>query len=291
MSVVSLRRGLYLCLGLAIASLLMLTRVSAIASFSVTPQSPQLGDTLMVVQSSDAAQAGQPSVRVGPKTYAMYPITGNRFRALVPTTPLDKPGALSVQVVQEGQVSEAQKIILRNRKFPTQRIWLPPDKDQPGSDYEFDRVDAFKKTETPVKFWSGVFLRPNQGELTSGYGIRRYYNGVFAKDYYHRGVDYAGGVGSPVIAPAGGRVALVGRVSQGFKVHGNIIGLDHGEGVTSAYLHLSRINVKEGDMVKAGQVIGAVGGTGAVTGPHLHWGLYVHGLAVDPAPWRNQGFE
>ena len=121
--------------------------------------------------------------------------------------------------------------------------------------------------------------------------MRRYYNGQLAKDYYHRGVDYAGAIGSPVVAPASGRVALVGRVSQGFQVHGNTIGIDHGQGVTSTFLHLSRINVQEGDVVQAGQVIGAVGATGAVTGPHLHWGLYVQGQAVDPVPWRNNKFK
>lgn len=93
------------------------------------------------------------------------------------------------------------------------------------------------------------------------------------------------------MAPAAGRVALVGRVSQGFRIHGNIVGIDHGQGVTSTYLHLSRINVKEGDVVQAGQLIGAVGSTGAVTGPHLHWGLYVQGQSVDPVPWRNIYFK
>ncbi len=84
---------------------------------------------------------------------------------------------------------------------------------------------------------------------------------------------------------------MVGREKDGFLVNGNIIGIDHGQGVTTAYLHLSRILVKEGDFVKAGQVIGAVGATGAATGPHLHWGLYVNGLSVDPAPWLAKGFE
>jgi murein DD-endopeptidase MepM/ murein hydrolase activator NlpD len=179
---------------------------------------------------------------------------------------------------------------LGDRKFPTQSIWLSG-KGTDGTDYEFDRVDAFKKLVTEQKFWNGLFLRPNQGPLTTGYGIRRYYNGVFAKDYYHRGLDYAGAHGSPVVAPAAGRIALVGRVSQGFKLHGNTIGIDHGQGVTTIYLHLSQIRVKEGDMVEAGQVIGAVGGTGAVTGPHLHWGLYVNGLSVDPKLWLNKRFE
>lgn len=256
----------------------------------VTPPNPKLGDTLRVtVQYDDPTISAVPQVTLGNQTYQTFLAGTNQFRALLPTTPLDKPGMLKIQVTGEGK-TEVVNVRLGARKFPTQSIWLSG-KGSDGTDYEFDRVDAFKKLVTPEKLWSGKFLRPNQGPLTSGYGIRRYYNGVFAKDYYHRGVDYAGSHGSPVIAPAAGRVALVGRVAQGFKLHGNTIGIDHGQGVTTIYLHLSKINVKEGDLVKPGQVIGAVGSTGASTGPHLHWGLYVNGLSVDPAPWRDRGFE
>jgi murein DD-endopeptidase MepM/ murein hydrolase activator NlpD len=257
----------------------------------VTPTNPQLGDTLsVVVRLDNPTVSSTPTVKLGQTSYPTYLIGPNRFRALLPTSPLDRAGTWQLQVTGEGQVKQLA-VRMRNRSFPTQRIWLPPGKDEDISDSEFNRVDAFKKTQTPQKFWQGPFLKPNQGEITTGYGVRRYYNGVFAKDYYHRGVDYAGATGSAVIAPAAGRVALVGRESQGFKIHGNVVGLDHGQGVTSIYLHLSRINVKEGDFVKAGQVIGAVGSTGAATGPHLHWGLYVDGVSVDPVPWRYQGFE
>lgn len=257
----------------------------------LTPTSPRLGDTISVVIPVDPTSTnGTPTVKVDQRAYPTFAIAPNRFRALIPTTPLDKPKVLKVQIAAGEQVQNLA-LQLKSRSFPVQRIWLPPGKDSEGTDQEFDRVDAFKKLVTPEKYWNGPFKRPNQGEVTSGYGIRRYYNGVFAKDYYHRGVDYAGGTGSPVIAPADGRVALIGRVSEGFQIHGNTIGVDHGQGVASIFLHLSRIDVKEGDFVRAGQVIGAVGATGAVTGPHLHWGLYVNGLSVDPNPWRSRGFE
>lgn len=256
----------------------------------IKPANPQLGDTLSVMIQMDNASSQLPQVSIKGKSYPVYSTGSNRFRALVPSTPLDKPGSWPIQVTGEG-VTRNLAVSMRGRDFPTQSIWLPPGQDGNVSDYEFDLVDAFKKLQTPQKFWNGPFLRPNAGEVTTIYGVRRYYNGEFAEDYFHRGVDYAGAYGSSVIAPAAGRVGLIGRESQGFKVHGNIIGIDHGQGVTSVYLHLSRIDVKEGDMVKAGQVIGALGSTGASTGPHLHWGLYVHGLSVDPVPWRTQGFD
>ncbi len=256
----------------------------------VTPTNPKLGDTLRVIaQYDDLSINATPQVSVGKQTYQMFLSGSNQFRALVPTTPLDKPGTFIIRATGGGETAEVT-VKLRDRKFPTQSIRISGGGSD-GTDREFDSVDAFKKLVTPEKFWRGAFRRPNQGSVTSGYGIRRYYNGVFAKDYYHRGIDYAGAYGSPVVAPAPGRVALVGRVAEGFKLHGNTVGIDHGQGITTIYLHLSRIHVKEGDFVRSGQVIGSVGATGGVTGPHLHWGLYVNGLSVDPSPWREVGFE
>ncbi|VXD19037.1 M23 family metallopeptidase [Planktothrix paucivesiculata] len=250
----------------------------------VNPTVPELGNTLSVVLDSPTSPA--PTVTWQGKTYPMFAIAPNRMRALLPTTPLDQPGTKPLQINDGTQVQNLE-VQLRDRSFPTQSIWLPPDKEElNGTDQEFDRVDAFKALVTPEKYWKGPFLRPNAGEITTIYGVRRYYNGEFAEDYYHRGVDYGGAMGSPVVAPAAGRVALVGRESQGFEIHGNVIGLDHGQGVASILMHLSRIDVKEGDFVQPGQVIGTVGSSGASTGPHLHWGLYVQGKAVDPVPWR-----
>ncbi|NJS09856.1 MAG: M23 family metallopeptidase [Microcoleus sp. CSU_2_2] len=272
-----------------IASILGVVSPVQALQVQVTPTNPELGDTLSVIIQVNNS-SGTPTVSVHQKNYPAFPMGNNRFRALLPTTPLEKPGTRQIQVAGDGQVQKLS-VQVRSRNFPTQSIWLPPGKDSEGTDAEFDRVDAFKALVTPQKFWNGPLLRPNSGEITTIYGVRRYYNGVFAQDYYHRGVDYAGAYGSPVVAPAAGRVSLVGRESQGFKIHGNVVGIDHGQGVASILLHLSRIDVKEGDFVQAGQVIGALGSTGAATGPHLHWGLYVNGQAVDPVPWRLQGVE
>jgi lysostaphin len=173
-----------------------------------------------------------------------------------------------------------------------QRINLPPGKaGLEATKLELDRVAAFKAIVTPEKMWDGKFIAPNKGRKSTPYGVRRYYNGVFANDYYHRGLDYAGGYGSPVIAPAGGKVALVGYEKKGFRVHGNVVGVDHGQGVVSIFMHLSKINVQEGQTIKPGDVIGSIGSTGASTGPHLHWGLYVNGISVEPLQWLNSSIE
>jgi len=255
----------------------------------IMPKNPQLGDTISVLIEADAQKSiNNPTVTVGEKNYPAFEIAPRQYRSFIPTTPLEKAGVRTIKVSEEGQ-EQKLSVQVRDRKFPVQRITLPPGKaGVNATQEELKRVAEFKALQTPEKYWNGVFLTPNAGRTSTRYGVRRYYNGVFANDYYHRGQDYAGAAGSSVTAPAAGRVALVGTVSQGFRVHGNVIGIDHGQGVVSIFMHLSRINVQEGDFVKAGQKIGAVGSTGASTGPHLHWGLYVNGQSIDPLPWKSQ---
>ncbi|MGA1603240.1 MAG: M23 family metallopeptidase [Prochlorothrix sp.] len=275
--------------GLSSLALTLLSWGEAIAlEVQVTPTNPQLGDTLTV--QVNAPEVPNPQLRLGSQTYPLFPLGNDRFRALVPTTPLDRPGSQTLEV-QAGEQVQRLPITLRDRDFPTQRIWLPPGKSDMGTDFEFDQVDAFKTLVTPRKWWQGTFLRPTTGSVSTVYGVRRYYNGEFAEDYYHRGVDYAAGTGTPVVAPAAGVVSLVGYAAKGFELHGNTVGIDHGQGVLSIMLHLNSIQVWTGQPVEAGEVIGTVGSTGASTGPHLHWGLYVQGQAVDPVPWRYGVFE
>jgi len=283
--------GIHFAIGIVLGAIAYAAPVRAL-QVKVEPANPQLGDTLsVVVQLDNPAISATPTVTLGNKTYPTFVIGANEYRALLPTTPLNRPGSWQIKVSGEGEQKNLA-VQVRSRSFPVQRINLPPGKaGVSATKLELSRMAAFKNLVTPQKFWNSPFINPNKGRLSTGYGVRRYYNGKFASNYYHRGVDYAGGYGSPVVAPADGRVALVGRESQGFRVHGNVIGIDHGQGVTSNFMHLSRIDVKEGDFVKAGQLIGAIGSTGASTGPHLHWGLYVNGQAVDPGPWRSKTFD
>ncbi len=276
--------------GLVVTTTMVAVSPAWALEVQVTPQQVVLGDTLSVLISSPNSEPQAPTVTFGKQTYPAFPLGQNRWRALIPTTPLNAPGRTPLTVT--GQETTRNLLVwLGNRNFPVQRIWLPPGKDDLGTDFEFEQVDVFKALVTPEKLWQGRFVRPNAGPVTTGYGVRRYYNGVFAQDYFHRGIDYAGPTGSSVLAAARGRVALVGWERQGFEIHGNTIGLDHGQGVVSIYIHLRDIRVKPGDRVEAGQLIGTVGNTGASTGPHLHWGLYVLGQSVDPRSWLAQGWD
>lgn len=286
------KRATHLLVGMLATVPVALTLPVLALQVRVTPSHPHLGDTLSVVISLDnPTPTSNVTVASGKDTYPAFEIAPNQYRAFVPTTPLEKPGTRTIQVIEDGRVQNLS-VLVRDHKFPIQRIYLPPTKaGLEATEYESKRVEAFKALKTQQKYWKGFFIKPNTGPVTTIYGVRRYYNGKFAQDYYHRGIDYGGAAGSPVVAPAAGRVALVGRVSEGFRLHGNVIGIDHGQGVTSIFMHLSRIHVKKGDFVKPGQLIGAVGSTGAATGPHLHWGLYVNGQSVDPVPWQFKEFK
>ena len=273
------------------AGVMMLAKPANALQVRITPDSPKLGETISVIIQTDTSDA-KPTVSMRGHNYTAFALNQNsdRYRALLPTSPLDKPGRLVIRVTGEGQTKNLA-LWLANRSFPTQRIRLSGTGSGSATQLELDRVAAFKRLVTPQKFWTTPFLRPNTGRVSTIFGVRRYYNGVFAQNYYHRGVDYAGSYGSSVIAPASGRVELIGRESEGFRVHGNTVGINHGQGVLSIFLHLSRIDVRQGTFVQAGQRIGAIGSTGASTGPHLHWGLYVNGVAIDPVPWRFQRIE
>ncbi|MDA0268822.1 MAG: M23 family metallopeptidase [Cyanobacteria bacterium] len=258
---------------------------------AIQPASPQQGDTVSIFVTANAGATQVPTVTVNGEIYPTFAIGGDRYRTFVPSSPLHNPGRYVIQVTG-AEPPRNPAFWLDRRSFQVQRITLSASAAGiEGTDHEFDRVQAFKDTLSPTKYWTGPFQRPSQGRVSSEYGVRRYYNGVFADDYYHRGIDYAAATGSPVVAPAAGRVTLVGRVANGFELHGNTIGIDHGQGVGSIFIHLNSIAVNEGDMVQAGQTIGTIGSTGASTGPHLHWGVYVNGVAVDPGPWRNGGME
>ena len=120
------------------------------------------------------------------------------------------------------------------------------------------------------------FIWPLKGRLSSAFGLRRYFNGKPRAP--HKGIDIAAKEGVPVRAAADGVVVDAGR----FFFSGNLLFLEHGKGLMSLYAHLSHIAVRPGQRVKKGQVIGAVGHTGRATGPHLHFGVLVRGVYVDP---------
>ena len=125
--------------------------------------------------------------------------------------------------------------------------------------------DIGRRSHDTPRMWSSPFIRPRPSAITARFGSGRTFNGTLSAR--HLGVDLRGSTGSPVVAANRGIVALVDR----FFLAGNVVYIDHGNGVVTGYFHLSRTLVAEGDTVARGQKIGLVGATGRVTGPHLHW--------------------
>jgi len=116
--------------------------------------------------------------------------------------------------------------------------------------------------------------------MTSPFGVQRLHNGKPTGEY-HGGVDQRTPEGEPIRAIAAGTITFAKK----FNVLGNAVGIDHGQGLESMYLHMSRLDVQPGAAVQRGDVLGYAGSTGRSTGPHLHWVIYVNGINVNPAQW------
>jgi hypothetical protein len=136
--------------------------------------------------------------------------------------------------------------------------------------------EVSRRSQERPQIWSGPFQVPRPSRITSPFGTARVYNGELQGR--HLGTDFAGAIGEPVRAAGRGVVAMVAD----FYLAGRAVYIDHGGGVVTAYFHLSRAYVSEGDTVVAGQRIGAVGRSGRVTGPHLHWVARYGAISVDP---------
>lgn len=144
---------------------------------------------------------------------------------------------------------------------------------------ELARIGAARTQGSDSIGWSQPPIWPVRGRVSGVFGAQRIYrSGVPAA--YHSGVDIAAPGGTVVVAPADGVVTLA--PPPGFSLEGNLVILDHGMGLSSAFLHLSRASVRAGDRVRQGQEIGRVGATGRATGPHLHWSLVWNGARLDP---------
>lgn len=144
---------------------------------------------------------------------------------------------------------------------------------------ELEAIAAARATVTDAQGWRQRFIWPRLGRISGLFGSQRIYQGT--PGAYHGGVDVAAATGQPVIAPADG-VVILAAADKPFTLEGHLLMIDHGHGLNSAFLHLSRIDVKVGDHVAQGQRIGAVGATGRATGPHLHWGMKWNEARIDP---------
>ena len=249
---------------------------AADAEFRVPPSVEQ-GDVLRITGNPPA----DASVTFADKKLKLFAHPSG-LAGLAPVPASLAPGKYPLKVTDAaGKVLFTQTVEVRDAKFPIQNIAptaaMSSLKPAPG---EVESIQAFLNNVSEARLWSEPFRAPTPECMNSPYGVQRYYHGKPSGNF-HRGLDLRSPLGTPVKATASGTVKLAHQ----WNYTGGTVGIDHGQGFTSMYLHLSKIAATEGAAVQAGDVVGYVGSTGFATGPHLHWGLFLGGVAVNPRKW------
>jgi murein DD-endopeptidase MepM/ murein hydrolase activator NlpD len=191
-----------------------------------------------------------------------------------------------ITAFQPGGDAVSEKLPVAKRWWKIENLNTLPHHSQPDAEFqrrrpaELAQINAARRKDNLSDGWRQTFIWPAQGRISGLFGSQRIYAGQPGSP--HGGVDVAGGVGAPVTAPADGVVILA--AASPFTLEGNLLMIDHGMGLNSAFLHLSRIDVRVGDRIVQGQQIGAIGKTGRATGPHLHWGMRWNSEKIDPQP-------
>jgi murein DD-endopeptidase MepM/ murein hydrolase activator NlpD len=246
---------------------------------SVEARSIQPGE--LVVMTITAPDRSAPiHVRAFDREWPVLPAAVGS-RALIGIDLAVTPGRYRV-TIDAGREQTTYPLVVKPRAFPTRHLKVDPDLVNPPPEAleriqrEARELEQVWTAPSTVRLSDRPFVRPVDEPANSAFGTRSFYNGEPRTP--HGGADFSSPAGTPIKAPNAGRVALAG--SRYFT--GGTVVVDHGGGVFSLFAHLSRIDVAAGDAVDAGAVIGLVGATGRVTGPHLHWALRVNGARVDP---------
>lgn len=196
-----------------------------------------------------------------------------------------KPGNALLRITLDNRGREqviGRTLRIGTRVFPTRRLRVseafvnPPADVQDRIASEAAELDRLWHASAAAPLWMGAFVPPVPQPANSAFGTRSIFNGQARSP--HAGADFPSPAGTPVHAPGGGRVVL----ARELYYTGNSVVIDHGAGLVSLFAHLSRIDVTAGDHVETGTILGLVGATGRVTGPHLHWSLRAAGARVDP---------
>ena len=223
-------------------------------------------------------------VRAFERDVEPFRVDDHVWRALVGIDLDVKPGTYSIVVNGGGDrsASATYDLVVAPRTFRTRRLTVdeafvtPPASERDRIEREARLLDGLWKSPAPTRLWSEPFVRPVPGAANSAFGTRSVFNGKPRNA--HGGADFLSPSGTPIHAPNAGRVVL----AREMYFSGNTVVIDHGLGLFSTLAHLSAIAVDEGDRVTTDQVVGRVGATGRVTGPHLHWAIRANGARIDP---------
>lgn len=253
-----------------------------VGSLTVTTRSRAVapGEIVILTITSNAPIAAL-KVRAFGQDLTPFPENDRAWRVLVGIDIDVAPGKHPVTIDAAAERA-THMLVVAPKKFPTRRLTVdqafvdPPESVTERIAEETRLVAAIWKASPPDRLWTGPFVRPVPHPANSAFGTRSVFNGQPRSA--HGGADFLSPAGTPVKAPNTGRVVLV----RNLYYSGNTVILDHGLGVFSYFAHLSEMAVAEGETVEPGVVVGKVGATGRVTGPHLHWTVRVSGARVDP---------
>jgi len=243
-----------------------------------TARAVRPGEVVVLTIRGAAAPVG---VRAFGSEWPAFRAADDTWRALVGIDLEIKPGSYNVAVTS-GDARTSHPLVVTAKQFPTRRLSvdpalvIPPEEERERIERESRELEAAWAASPRDRLWNADFVRPVPDPANSAFGAHSVYNGKTTSR--HGGADFLSPAGRPVKAPNAGRVVIAG--SRYFS--GNTVVIDHGQGLFSLLAHLTKIEVKVGDTVSAGDEVGTVGATGRVTGPHLHWAVRLNGARVDP---------
>jgi len=208
---------------------------------------------------------------------------GNRWLAIVGVPLTVKPGTEQL-LAKDANGNRSLSFAVGNKNYPEQRITLKNQRQVNPNPDDLKRIEGELAVQVQAyrSFSPGtpsnlILDKPVNGPLSSKFGVRRFFNGEERNP--HAGLDFAVPAGTPIKSPAAGKVILIGN----YFFNGNTVFVDHGQGFISMFCHMSKIDVKVGDAVPRGGIVGRVGSTGRATGPHMHWNVSLNDARVDPA--------
>jgi murein DD-endopeptidase MepM/ murein hydrolase activator NlpD len=278
--------------------LAIVAAVAALATVIIDAQAPKPA-AIVVTASSRSARPGDvvvltiatrapaASIRARAFDRDLFPfaVGTRRWRVLIGIDLETAPGTYVVSIEAgdaPGSEGATYELSVAPRTFRTRTLTVdeafvnPPAAVVERIDREAAELNGLWASASPAKLWAGPFIRPVADPANSAFGTRSILNGQPRSP--HSGADFSSAAGTPIKAPNAGRVVLAG--DRYFT--GNTVIIDHGLGLFSLFAHLSEMAVKGGDSVQTGEVVGKVGATGRVTGPHLHWSVRLNGARVDP---------
>jgi murein DD-endopeptidase MepM/ murein hydrolase activator NlpD len=255
----------------------MLAASASAQQCTVKPAAISLGQTVRL-----ACRIPATSAKLNARTVRLFPQSNGGSQGLMPIAVADTPGAYEIDfLADDGAKLAFAKLTIRATRFPTQNVVLAPQIEALHSTPEdIATLTEFRNTVSDVKYWEDPLTAPVPGCVLSPFGVKRLHNGQPTGEF-HAGIDQRSPAGRPIHAVAAGTV----KIAQPFAVLGGTVAIDHGQGLETMYLHMSKLLVAPGARVKKGEVIGYVGATGRANGPHLHWVVDVNGVPVNPQQW------